>query len=140
MTDHLNEEELKVGMTDILLNDMLTEVLTKVASSSFTDLFKAKLTCRDLSGLVEEDHIFQQSSLENILHSWYTNAKVMFLKCCKESGNPDAIFREGMHGYFTSKNLELVLKLLETTHEKGHIEATYIYSIILICLGGQLKH
>jgi hypothetical protein len=130
MTDHLNEEELKVGMTDILLNDMLTEVLTKVASSSFTDLFKAKLTCRDLSGLVEE----------NILHSWYTNAKVMFLKCCKESGNPDAIFREGMHGYFTSKNLELVLKLLETTHEKGHIEATYIYSIILICLGGQLKH
>jgi hypothetical protein len=47
----------------------LTEVLTKVASSSFTDLFKAKLTCGDLCGLAEEDHIFQQASLENILHS-----------------------------------------------------------------------
>jgi hypothetical protein len=30
--------------------------------------------------------------------------------------------------------------LLETAHGKGHIKATYIYSIILICLGGQLKH
>jgi hypothetical protein len=45
MDDHLNEEKHKVGMID-LPNDMLTEVLTKVASSSFTDLFKAKLTCR----------------------------------------------------------------------------------------------
>jgi hypothetical protein len=140
MADLFNEEEHKVGMIDILPNNMLTEVLTKVASSSFTDLFKVKLTCRDLCGLAEEDHIFQQASLENILHSWCTNAKVLFLKCCKESGNPDAIFREGMHGYFTSKNLELGLKLIETAHKKGHIEATYIYSIILICLGGQLKH
>jgi hypothetical protein len=140
MADHLNEEEHKVGMINILPNDMLTEVLTKVASSSFTDLFKAKLTCRDLCRLVEDDHIFQQASLENILHSWCTNAEVMLLKRCKESGNPDAIFREGMHEYFTSKNPEFGLKLLETTHEKGHIEATYIYSIILICLGSQLKH
>jgi hypothetical protein len=63
----------------------LTEVLTKVASSSFTDLFKAKLTCGDLCGLAEEDHIFQQASLENIPHSWCTNAEVLFLKRCKES-------------------------------------------------------
>jgi hypothetical protein len=68
MAGHLNEEEHKVGMIDFP-NDMLTEVLTKVASSSFTDLFKAKLTCRDFCELVEEDHIFQQASLENILHS-----------------------------------------------------------------------
>jgi hypothetical protein len=140
MADHFNEEEHKVGMIDILPNNMLTEVLTKVASFSFIDLFKAKLTCRDLCGLAEEDHIFQQASLENILHSWCTNAEVLFLKRCKESGNPDVIFKEGMHGYFTSKNPKLGLKLLETAHEKGHIEATYIYSIILICLGGQLKH
>jgi hypothetical protein len=140
MADHLNEEEHKVGMTDILPNDMLTEVLTKVASSFFTDLFKAKLTSKDLCGLAEDDHIFQQASLENIPHYWCTNAEVMLLKRCKESGNPTAIFREGMHGYFTSKNLELGLKLIETAHKKGHIEATYIYSIILICLGGQLKH
>jgi len=64
----------------------------------------------------------------------------MFLRRCKESGNPNAIFREGMHGYFTSKNPELELKLLETAYEKGHIEATYIYSIILICYRGQLNH
>jgi hypothetical protein len=30
--------------------------------------------------------------------------------------------------------------LLETAHGKGHIKAMYIYSIILICLGRQLKH
>jgi hypothetical protein len=140
MVDHFNEEEHKVGMTDILPNDMLIEVLTRVTSSSFTDLFNGKLTCRDLCELADEDYIFQQASLENIPHSWCSNAEVLFLKRCKESGNPNAIFREGMHGYFTSKNPELGLKLLETAHEKGHIEATYIYSIILICLGGQLKY
>jgi hypothetical protein len=139
MADYLNEEEHKVGMID-LPNDKLMEVRTKVASSSFTDLFKEKLTCRDLCGLAEDDHIFQQVSLEKIPHSWYTNAEVIFLRYCKESGNPEAIFREGMHGYFTFKNLELVLKLLETAYEKVHIEGTYIYSIILICYGGQLKH
>ncbi len=69
MADLFNEEEHKVGMIDILPNNMLTEVLTKVASSSFTDLFKSKLTCRDLCGLIEEDHIFQQVSLEKILYS-----------------------------------------------------------------------
>jgi hypothetical protein len=68
MADHLNEEEHKVGMIDFP-NDMLTEVLTKVASSSFTDLFKAKLTYRDLCGLAEEDHIFQQVLLEKIPYS-----------------------------------------------------------------------
>jgi hypothetical protein len=136
----LNEEVHKVGIIS-LPNNMLMEVLTKVASSSFTDLFKSKLTCRDLCGLIEEDHIFQQVSLEKINpHSWCTNVEVMFLSRCKESRNPDAIFREGMHGYFTSKNPELGLKLLEKTYEKGHIEASYIYSVILICHGGQLKH
>jgi len=61
----LNEEEHNVGIIS-LPNDMLIEVLTKVASSSFTDLFKAKLTCSDLWGLAEEDHIFQQVLLEKI--------------------------------------------------------------------------
>jgi hypothetical protein len=57
MTDHLNKEEHKVGII-FLPNGMLMEVLTKVASSSFIDLFKAKLTCRDLCELAENDHIF----------------------------------------------------------------------------------
>jgi hypothetical protein len=135
----LNEEEHKVGMID-LPNDMLMEVLTKIASSSFTNLFKAKLTCNDLCGLAEEDHIFQQVSLEKIPLSWYTNVEVMFLRRCKESGNLEAIFRESMRGFFTSKNLELGLKLLEKASEKGHVEALYICSVILIYYRGQLKH
>jgi hypothetical protein len=65
---YLNEEEHKVGIISFS-NNMLMEVLTKVASSSFTDLFKAKITYRDLCGLAEEDHIFQQVSLEKIPHS-----------------------------------------------------------------------
>jgi len=65
---YLNVEEHKVGIISFS-NDMLMEVLTKVASSSFTDLFKAKITYRDLCGLAEEDHIFQQVLLEKIPYS-----------------------------------------------------------------------
>jgi hypothetical protein len=45
-----------------------------------------------------------------------------------------------MRGYFTSNNPKLGLKLLEKASKKGHVEASYIYNVILICYGGQLKH
>jgi len=132
-------EQHKVGIKS-LPSDLLMEVLTKVASASFTDLFNAKLSCKDFYGLTEEDHIFQQVSLKELPLIWCTKDEVLFfLKRCKESGNPDALFREGIYGYFSSKNPEPGLEFLEKASRKGHVEASYIYSLILICSGGRLK-
>jgi hypothetical protein len=105
-------EEHKDGIIS-LPNNMLMEVLTKVASSSFVDLFKAKLICKDFCGLAEEDHIFQQVSLEKISLFWCTKVEVLFLRRCKECENPYTLFREGIYWYFTLKNPELGLKFLE---------------------------
>jgi hypothetical protein len=82
----LNEEEHKVDIIS-LPNDMLIEVLTKVASSSFNDLFKAKISCSDLCRLADDDQIFQQLSLKKISLFWPKNSEVTFLRCYKESGN-----------------------------------------------------
>ncbi|XP_059451409.1 putative F-box protein At1g67623 [Corylus avellana] len=123
-----------------LPNDLLMEVLVKVASASLTDLLKLKLSCKDFCGLVEDDYIFQHVSLKELPLVWCTRDEVLsFLKRCKQSGNPDALFREGIYGYFSSKNPGLGLEFLEKASKKEHIEATYMYGLILICSGGPLK-
>jgi hypothetical protein len=132
-------EQHKVGIKS-LPNDLQMEVLAKVASVSCTDLFKAKLSCKDFYVLAEDDYIFQHVSLKEFPLVWCTRDKVLsFLRRCKENGNSDALFREGICGYFSSKNQRPGLEFLEKASEKGHVEASYIYGLILICSGGQLK-
>lgn len=123
-----------------LPNDLLMEVLAKVASTSLTDLYKAKQSCKDFYGLAKDDYIFERVSLKELPLVWNTRDEVLsFLSRCKESGNPDALFREGIYGYFSSKNPGPGLEFLEKASRKGHVEASYIYGLILICSGGQLK-
>jgi len=133
-------EQHKVGIQS-LPNDLLMEVLAKVASASFTDLFNAKVSCKDFYVLAKADYIFQHVSLEEFPLFWYRrdHQVLSFLRRCKESGNADLLFREGIREYFTLKNQRLGLEFLEKASEKGHVEASYIYGLILICSGGQLK-
>ncbi|GLT69072.1 hypothetical protein SLA2020_412520 [Shorea laevis] len=103
-TTRKKREQDKIGIKS-LPNDLLMEVLAKVASASFTDLFKAKLSCKDFYRLAEDDYVFQHVSLKEFPLVWCTREELLyFLRRCKESGNPDALFREGIYGYFSSKN------------------------------------
>ncbi|XP_059633572.1 putative F-box protein At1g67623 isoform X2 [Cornus florida] len=124
-----------------LSGDLLIEVLARVGSSSFTDLYNAKLCCREFLGAVEDDYILQKVSMDKFpIIPWTPSDELIsFLNRCKESGNPEALYRQGLIEYFSSLRTESGLENLKRAAEKGHAEASYVYGIILVCKGGQLK-
>lgn len=123
-----------------LPGDLLIDVLARVASSSFTDLFNAKLSCRDFLGAAEDEYIFQHVSIDKfpVIH-WFppSDELLSFLNQCIDKGNPEAMFRQGMIEFFSLARIETGLEYLKRASEKGHVEATYVYGMILLSRGGQ---
>lgn len=109
-----------------LPKDLWTEVLALVASASFIDLFSAKLSCKDFHRIAEEDYIFEHVSLNKFYAiPWNQNAKASsFFERCKESGNPELLYREGMTDYFSHGRTESGFEYLKRATEKRHVETT----------------
>ncbi|GFS45530.1 hypothetical protein Acr_00g0096590 [Actinidia rufa] len=117
---------------------MLVNVLARVASSSSADLFKSKLW--EFWRAAGEGHVLERASIEKypVIHQWLKSEKVnSFIHLCAESGNPEAMYRQGMIEYF-SMNMELGLEHLRRAAEKGHGEASYVNGIIRLCRVGDL--
>ncbi|KAJ6757033.1 hypothetical protein OIU74_026315 [Salix koriyanagi] len=121
--------------------DLLTEVLARVASTSFSDLFTAKLSCKEFLEAASENYILEHITIEKFpVIPWrISHGASSFLDRCKENGNPEALFRQGMVEFFSSKKPESGFQHLKNAAIKGHAEAKYICGIILVCHGGQSK-
>jgi len=98
-----------------LPNELLTEVLGHVASTSFTDLFNVKLSCKYFLEVAKDDYIFQRISLEKfpVVPLRISNEASSFFKRCEESGNPESLFRQGMIDYFSLAMIESGLEYLK---------------------------
>ncbi|XP_076892051.1 putative F-box protein At1g67623 [Bidens hawaiensis] len=123
-----------------LPRDLLVDVLARVASSSFTDLFNAKISCKEFLDSTSDDCIAQSISIDKfpIIH-WFPPSKsaISFLTHCFKKGNPESLFRQGMIDYFSLVNVNCGLEFLKKASEKGHSEATYVYGMILLSSGDQ---
>ncbi|KAL6983842.1 hypothetical protein U1Q18_017216 [Sarracenia purpurea var. burkii] len=98
-------------------------------------------------GAAEDNYILQNVSIENFpVIQWFKCDEMdSFLNRCKENGNPEALYRQGMVEYFSYVRMESGLEHLKRAADKGHVEASYVYGIILLCMGGEssiqgLKH
>ncbi|XP_071925386.1 putative F-box protein At1g67623 [Coffea arabica] len=133
-------EQKESSRTSILSlpTEVLSEVLVRVASSSSTDLFRAKLCCKLFYEVSEADNIYQRVSLDKFeIVPWQKNDKLSrFLKKCRESKNPEALYRKGMVDYFTDKHKDSALECLEEAANSGHADAAYALGIIYIFFGG----
>ncbi|XP_021276299.1 uncharacterized protein LOC110410761 [Herrania umbratica] len=122
-----------------LPREMLAEILRHAASNSIVDFRSVKLSCKAFLEASNDNYIFENVSMENISPvPWYKKEKI-FLKRCKDAKNAEALYRTGMLNFFSKKKLESGLRYLKKAVEKDHVEAKYVYGIILICLGGELK-
>ncbi|KAI9402749.1 hypothetical protein POPTR_001G321400v4 [Populus trichocarpa] len=121
--------------------DLLTEALARVASTSFSDLFTAKLSCKEFLEAASEKYIFEHITIEKFpVIPWrISHSASCFLDSCKENGNPEALFRQGMFEFFSSKKPESGFQHLEKAAKKGHVEAIHTCGIIIVCHGGQFK-
>ncbi|KAI3741099.1 hypothetical protein L1987_58766 [Smallanthus sonchifolius] len=91
--------EKRVG-TKSLPQDLLVDVLARVASSSFTDVFNAKLSCKDFPESTKDDYIFQCISIDKFpLTHWFPPSEqvLSFLTHCF---NSESLLRKGMIDYF----------------------------------------
>ncbi|KAF2315770.1 hypothetical protein GH714_040308 [Hevea brasiliensis] len=118
-----------------LPNELVTEILALVASSSSIDLFSAKLSCKDIFQATEDKYIYRQVSLERFPPvPWFISKQASsFLDRCKENGNPEALFRQGVVECFSQIKLESGLRCLKRAASSGHHKASYILGVILLC-------
>ncbi|KAK1576113.1 hypothetical protein Q3G72_011068 [Acer saccharum] len=120
-----------------LPKDLLTDVLARVASGSVADLFNVERSCKDLLEVGNDNYVLQHACMNSfyIAPDWHRSDKVsLFLRRCRESGNAEALFRQGMFEYFSLLETESGLVLLQRAAHKGHIEATYVVGILLLSL------
>ncbi|PWA50292.1 tetratricopeptide-like helical domain-containing protein [Artemisia annua] len=103
---------------ELLPKDVLVSVFARVASSSFQDLFNAKLSCTDFLEAANDEYIYKYVSMDKFpVFSW----------------NPPSDQKE----YFKHGNVKSGLEFFKRASEKKHLEATYVYRLLLLSRGGE---
>ncbi|XP_057432593.1 uncharacterized protein LOC130725373 [Lotus japonicus] len=119
-----------------LSRDLLIDVFAIVASHSFIDLHAIKMCCKDFLDAAEDGYVWRRVSLDTFpLIQWLPNDKVSsFLNRCKEYGNMESLYREGLQKYFDYPNGKIDgLEIFKVAAQKGHKEAKYVYGMISLC-------
>ncbi|XP_065874650.1 putative F-box protein At1g67623 [Euphorbia lathyris] len=122
--------------------ELLSDILARVASTSCTDLFNAKSTCKEWFKGASEDYVYEHVSIDSLPVIPCRNTSkpvVSFLEKCIQVGNPESLFRQGMVDYFSHSKPDSGLEYLRKASDKGHLEAKYVYGIILVCYGGKFR-
>ncbi|KAH7537866.1 uncharacterized protein LOC107414325 isoform X1 [Ziziphus jujuba] len=135
--------ELEPPAFSHLPNELTTEILARVASSSQIDYFNTKICCKFFNKVGEDDYVYRHMSLGKLKHiAWERrNEAKIFYNTCKKSGHPEVLYEEGVMEYFNvkSKTANSGLDLLKRAANLGHQGASYILGIILICSGEERK-
>ncbi|KAL2339036.1 hypothetical protein Fmac_013482 [Flemingia macrophylla] len=131
-------EQKKQNTIECLPKELLVEIFAKVGTHSIVDLCMVKPCCKKFLDAAEDDHVYRHASTENFALMplpWFTGEKESsFLKRCKESGNSEIAYREGMVQCFSSSSsVELGLQNLKRATMQHHPEAKYGYCMFLMC-------
>ncbi|PWA82886.1 tetratricopeptide-like helical domain-containing protein [Artemisia annua] len=125
---------------ELLPKDVLVSIFARVASSSLEDLLNAKLSCTDFLEAANHEYIYKYVSMDKFpIFSWNrpSDQVLSFLARCFEKGNAEALFRQGMTEYFKQGNVKSGLEFFKRASEKKHLEATYVYGLLLLSRGGE---
>ncbi|XP_057425443.1 uncharacterized protein LOC130718830 [Lotus japonicus] len=126
----------KSSAIKMLPRDLLVEVVAIVASHSFIDFHTIKMCCKDFLNAAEDSYVWRKVSLDTFsLIQWLPNDKASsFLNRCKECGNLESLFRQGLREYFNYPNAKTGgLRILKIAAQKGHKEAKYVCGMISLC-------
>ncbi|XP_057450470.1 uncharacterized protein LOC130742383 [Lotus japonicus] len=95
------------------------------------------MCCKDFHDAAEDRYVLQRVCLDKFpLVQWLPNDKTtLFLNRCRESGNIESLYREGLRKYFDypNGNIEGGLEILKIAAQKGHNETKYVYGMISLC-------
>ncbi|XP_043717619.1 putative F-box protein At1g67623 [Telopea speciosissima] len=124
-----------------LPKELLTEVFARVGSSTVTDLFNLKQSCKQFFRAGVDPEVLQRVSLEKLpAIPWRVSSRYhSFIRQCEEKGNPEALFKHGMVEYFSRMEQESGIELLKKATYHGHEVAAYMLGLILLCTNYPLK-
>jgi len=132
-----HKNDAPISIVKALPNDLLVDIVGKVALGSMVDLCKIKLSCKEFLSASEDRFVYQHASLDKfalIPLPWFIAEKeTSFLRRCRESGNLEILYREGMEQYFSTSMLNnLGFVNIKKAALKGHHDAKYVYSMLLM--------
>ncbi|KAL3725818.1 hypothetical protein ACJRO7_030795 [Eucalyptus globulus] len=132
---------MEIKSFDVLPRDMVLEVLASVAANSMDDFFNAKISCKTFNELAEENYVYRQISLDKISRIlwWHPEEGKAFIERCIKCDNLDALYTQGLYEYVSFMKVELGMELLRKAAQIGHLGASYVVGLLLICESGELK-
>lgn len=124
---------MRMPVIKSLPNDLLIEVLAKVAASSYIDLIQAKLATKDFLEASNDGYVFRHVSLRNFRKLLWNNSPEFwsFIENCNNNENPESLYRKGMLEFFTHCREASGLGYLKLSAQKGYVDACYVYGIIM---------
>ncbi|XP_071686862.1 putative F-box protein At1g67623 [Rutidosis leptorrhynchoides] len=125
-------DPLSKNILDVLRNDILGEILSRVGQQSSLHLSVARLVCKDFLKQSEHYLVYRRLSLDRWpILAWGIPEMVYLLHRCVINKNPNAIFRLGLISYFNGVNTYLGLRYLEEASNYGLNQAVYVYGLIM---------
>ncbi|KAM3246852.1 putative F-box protein [Capsicum annuum] len=129
-----------------LPNELLTDIVARVASRSFKNFINVKLSCKVFDELANERYVYQKATLVDFpIAPWekQTQEKISkvnsFMELCRECENTEALYRKGVLDYFKDDEAEVALEFLKRAENGGHVGAWYVIGIIMVFMGGEYK-
>ncbi|TYJ08036.1 hypothetical protein E1A91_A11G047200v1 [Gossypium mustelinum] len=111
------------------------EVLARVAATSICDFFNLILSCKAFHQTADDNYILGHVSLDKVpVIPWRSPKQAFFLEKCKETGHPEALYREGVVQYFSFAKVGEGLNCLNSAAKVGHVGAAYVLGVILLCI------
>lgn len=135
------EEQKDLSLLEKLPQDLLGDILSRVAASSREDIRQCLTVSKTVSGAVEDYRVFRnlnlrpQAMLPLITYDRYQNLMARTM----EHVNPARHYIEGIKTFFVQDNTDLGLYHLKKASQGFYDNGTYLYGILMMCTGNMAQ-
>ncbi|KAF8116081.1 LOW QUALITY PROTEIN: hypothetical protein N665_0022s0011 [Sinapis alba] len=126
-----------LSLLESLPQDLLGEILSRVAFSSREDIRQCVTVSKTISAATQDFSCIQQTQLTTTSHESSVNVRTLppAYEQMSPNDNPAAHYIEGLKQYFIHENTILGLFHLKKSAEISYDNGTYIYGILMLCTG-----
>ncbi|KAF2588537.1 hypothetical protein F2Q70_00039153 [Brassica cretica] len=126
-----------LSLIESLPQELLAEILARVASSSVEDISHCLTVSRTISSAVQDDHVIKRLNLRpqamNPMLTFHRYQHLMVKAI--NSDNPAAHYTEGIKQFFTYDNRTIGLLHLKKSAGGSYDNGAYLYGILMSCMG-----
>ncbi|XP_071704431.1 uncharacterized protein [Rutidosis leptorrhynchoides] len=117
---------------NLLPDDLLGEILSRVGQNSLTQLGVARLVCKAFYKQAQHPLVYQRLSFDRLpVGSWGIPQMIYLYHRCLVNKNPNAIFCRGLLFYFDGKYTQDGLLYLKQASNCQFVEAVYVYGLVM---------